>query len=125
MQMSATVTLVASSSMNLWCARMVNSLDLTTLVTQIPEAQRVHHALLTHPEIQQRLAQELVLKRQQTEKNQVAKSKPTEHDTGVDRDAHQQQKQGFARDGHPPSDSSEPELPDTAPKQGHIIDVQV
>lgn len=104
---------------------MVNSLDLTTLVAQIPEAQRVHHAILTHPELQQALAQEQVLKRQQAEKKQIAKSEATTDETSVDHDAQHRQQHGFARDGRQPSESPDEEHPDVLPGHGQIIDVKV
>ena len=41
---------------------MVDNLNLTTLISQIPEAQKIHHTQLAHPEAQQALAQEMVLR---------------------------------------------------------------
>ncbi|NLY41052.1 MAG: hypothetical protein GX055_05460 [Desulfovibrionales bacterium] len=103
---------------------MVNSLDLTTLITQIPEAQRVHHALLAHPELQQALAQQQQLKRQQAEKKQIARSEPTSKDPAVDKDAEHKHGHGFARENHLPADEADEHLADL-PDQGQIIDMQV
>jgi len=47
---------------------MVDNLNLTTLISQIPEAQKIHHTQLAHPEAQQAIAQEMVLRRQRQEK---------------------------------------------------------
>lgn len=47
---------------------MVNTLDLTTLIIQIPEAQRMHHAQLIHPEMHQAMALELAQRKQRLKK---------------------------------------------------------
>ncbi|GAB1409937.1 hypothetical protein MASR1M90_10910 [Desulfovibrionales bacterium] len=104
---------------------MVNSLDLTTLVAQIPEAQRVHHALLAHPELQQALAQQQQLKRQQAEKKQIAKSESTTKEPAVDKDADQRHGHGFARENKTPADILTDEHLSDLPEQGKIIDMQV
>lgn len=48
---------------------MVNTLDLTTLIIQIPEAQRMHHAQLIHPEMHQAMALELAQRKQRLKKS--------------------------------------------------------
>lgn len=102
---------------------MVNSLDLTTIITQIPQAQKLHNVEHVHPEMQQALAQQLVLKKQQEEKKQIAKSEPAEPDseTHVDEDGHHEAGQNLLHDErHAQQDTEDPET-----DQGHLIDIQV
>jgi len=100
---------------------MVDNLNLSTLISQIPEAQKLHHTQLAHPEVQQALAQEAVLRRQRLEKNQVAKSEASAADTEVDpegsNETPQEQHLGERR-----KHSQEPEFESD---QGHLIDTQV
>jgi hypothetical protein len=100
---------------------MVDNLNLSTLISQIPDAQKLHHTQLAHPEMQQALAQEAVLRRQRLEKDQVAKSEASAADTEVDpegrNDTPQEQHLG-ERQKH----SQEPEFESD---QGHLIDTQV
>ena len=67
---------------------MVDNLNLSTLISQIPEAQKIHHTQLAHPEIQQALAKELVQRRQRREKDQVAKGEASAAETAVDPEEH-------------------------------------
>ena len=100
---------------------MVDNLNLSTLISQIPEAQKIHHTQLAHPEVQQALAQEAVLRRQRQEKNQVAKSEASAADAEVDpegrNDAHREHPTGERR--------KHPHEPEFESDQGHLIDTQV
>jgi hypothetical protein len=54
---------------------MVSNLDLSTLISQLPEAQRIQMAQLGHPEAQQALARELLLRRRDSKRvNKTQKS---------------------------------------------------
>jgi hypothetical protein len=75
---------------------MVNNLSLSTLISQLPEAQRIHQAQLSHPETQHALAQELSQRRQEQEKKQVAKSEHIANQT-VDKDGHQGSNASYPR----------------------------
>ncbi len=100
---------------------MVDNLNLSTLISQIPEAQKLHHTQLAHPEAQQALAQELVLRRQRLEKNQVAESEASTAEAEVDPEGHQKtphKQLAGERQKHP----HEPEFESD---QGHLIDTQV
>ena len=88
---------------------MVDNLNLSTLISQIPEAQKLHHTQLAHPEVQQALAQEAVLRRQRLEKDQVAKSEASAADAEVD----------------PGERRRHPHEPEFESDQGHLIDTQV
>lgn len=100
---------------------MVDNLNLSTLISQIPEAQKLHHTQLAHPEVQQALAQEAVLRRQRLEKDQVAKSEASVADAEVDpegrNDSSQEQLSGERR--------KHPQEPEFESDQGHLIDTQV
>ncbi len=99
---------------------MVDNLDLSTLISQIPEAQKIHHILIAHPEAQQALAQELVLRRQKLEKTQIAKTNATD-ETQIDPDEpHQSPQEQFL--GERRKHRQEAELESD---QGHLIDTQV
>ncbi len=100
---------------------MVNSLDLTTLITQIPHAQKLHNVQQIHPEMQQAVAQQMVLKKQQEEKKQIAKSESTASEAQVDKDGHHGAQQNAPRDAK--HADAKPEAPE--PDQGHLIDIQV
>ena len=102
---------------------MVNSLDLTTLITQIPNAQKLHNVQQVHPEMQQAAAQQLVLKKQQEKKKQIAKSDPTtpESETHVDENGHHGTRQDRPHD----TKRAKPESEDSGTDQGHLIDIQV
>jgi hypothetical protein len=100
---------------------MVDNLNLTTLISQIPEAQKIHHTQLSHPEAQQALAQEMVLRRQKLEQKQVAKSEATAEETQVNPDDRQQGAQDqFQGKRRQQSQDSEFES-----DQGRLIDTQV
>ncbi len=100
---------------------MVDNLNLSTLISQIPEAQKLHHTQLAHPEVQQALAQEAVLRRQRLEKNQVAKSEASAADTEVDPEGH--------NDATPEQNLGERRKlrheTEFESDQGHLIDTQV
>lgn len=100
---------------------MVDNLNLTTLISQIPEAQKIHHAQLSHPEAQQALAQEMVLRRQKHEQKQVAKSKETAEETQVKPDDRQQ----AAHDQLPGKRRQQSRDPEFESDQGRLIDTQV
>lgn len=100
---------------------MVDNLNLTTLISQIPEAQKIHHTQLAHPEAQQALAQEMVLRRQRQEKNQVAKSDASAVETQVDPEGHKQSGQ----DGHLGERRKHRRESELDSDQGHLIDTQV
>lgn len=99
---------------------MVNNLDLSTLISQIPEAQRIHQPQIIHPEVQQALAQEQVVRRQKLEKSQIAKS-DTVTENLVDKDgensSNPQYMGGQRHDRHDDSD-----LP---PESNHLLDITI
>ncbi|WP_028578407.1 hypothetical protein [Desulfomicrobium escambiense] len=100
---------------------MVDNLNLTTLISQIPEAQKIHHTQVAHPEAQQALAQEAVLRRQRQEQKQVLKSEATDSGNLVDPEGHSQSSgQFFAGHGEAQDTQPEPES-----DQGRLIDTQV
>ncbi|MDO9581922.1 MAG: hypothetical protein Q7J24_02240 [Desulfomicrobium sp.] len=100
---------------------MVDNLNLSTLISQIPDAQKIHHTQLSHPETQQALAQELVQRRQMREKNQVAKSESSAAETEVDPEGHQETPQG-QHSGKQRKQRHETEFESD---QGHLIDTKV
>lgn len=100
---------------------MVDNLNLSTLISQIPEAQKIHHTQLVQPEAQQALAQEMVRRRQRQEKNQVAKSEGSAAETEVDPEGHGDSAQGqFSGNRRKRSRETEFES-----DQGHLIDTKV
>jgi len=100
---------------------MVDNLNLSTLISQIPEAQKLHHTQLAHPEVQQALAQEAVLRRQKLEKNQVAKSEASVADTEVDPEG----RNDASQDQRPGDRQKHRHEPEYESDQGHLIDTQV
>lgn len=100
---------------------MVDNLNLSTLISQIPEAQKLHHAQLAHPEVQQALAKELVLRRQLREKDQVAKSENSAAETEVDPEGHNES----ALEHHAGKQQAHPHESEFESDQGHLIDTQV
>jgi len=100
---------------------MVDNLNLTTLISQIPTAQQIHHAQVAHPEAQQALAQEMVLKRQKEEQKQVAKSAAASAEKEIDPEAnHDSPQEFFMGERQRPVREPEPES-----DQGRLIDTQV
>jgi len=100
---------------------MVDNLDLSTLISQIPEAQKIHHTQIAHPEAQQALAQELVLRRQKLARTQIAKTDASAAETQIDpEDPHQSPQEQFL--GERRKHRQEAELESD---QGHLIDTQV
>lgn len=100
---------------------MVDNLNLTTLISQIPEAQKLHSTQLSHPEVQQALAQEMALRRQKQEQKQVIKSEATDADKEVDPEGESHSGgHFFARDHRRPEPEAENES-----DQGRLIDTQV
>ncbi len=97
---------------------MVNNLSLSTLISQLPEAQRIHQAQLSHPETQHALAQELSQRRQEQEKKQVAKSEHIANQT-VDKDGHQGSNASYPGSQSPRKDKDNTTLPD----QNYLLDV--
>jgi hypothetical protein len=100
---------------------MVDNLNLTTLISQIPEAQKIHHAQLSHPEAQQALAQESVLRRQKLEQKQVAKSEAAAEETQVNPDDRRQ----AAQDEFPGKRRRRSREHEIESDQGRLIDTQV
>jgi hypothetical protein len=100
---------------------MVDNLNLTTVISQIPDAQKIHQPQLTHPEAQQALAQEMALKRQKMEQKQVVRAEPSTRESEVDPEGHQNP----SRDSHP--GPRKKRMNDLEPEsdQGRLIDVQV
>lgn len=100
---------------------MVNNLDLSTIVAQIPEAQKLNHVQQVHPETQQAMAQLLVQRRQRLEQKQVVRTEGTEQETGLDPEGGGQggQEHGGPRHKRTPDKQD----PDT--DQEHLIDMQV
>lgn len=99
---------------------MVNTLDLTTIIIQIPEAQRLHHAQLIHPEVHQAMALDLAQRKQRLEKKQVSKSRATETKAAVTAEKEQ------LADQAPPADKRHNlhEKTEVETDQGHLIDMQ-
>jgi hypothetical protein len=100
---------------------MVDNLNLSTLISQIPEAQKIHHPQLAQPEAQQALAQQMVQRRQRLEKNQVAKSEGSAAETEVDPEGHQDSDPG-QHSGQERKHRHETEFDSD---QGHLIDMKV
>ncbi len=100
---------------------MVDNLNLSTLISQIPEAQKLHHTQLAHPEVQQALAQEAVLRRQRLETKQVAKSEASAADTEVDPEG----RNDSPLDQHTGERKKHRREPEFESDQGHLIDTQV
>lgn len=101
---------------------MVNNLDLSTLVSQIPQAQKIQNAQHTiAPEAQQAMAQALTQKKQRQEQKQVLKSEPSSQETRLDAEEHgaQQEHASGERRERKPSEK------DVDLDQGHILDMQV
>jgi hypothetical protein len=100
---------------------MVDNLNLTTVISQIPEAQKIHQHQLTHPEAQQSLAQEIAVKRQKLEQKQVLKTDSSTAETEIDPEGHQDP----PRDQQP--GARKKRLADLEPDsdQGRLIDMQV
>lgn len=100
---------------------MVDNLNLTTLISQIPEAQKMHHAQLSHPEAQQALAQEMVLRRQKLEQKQIAKSEATAEETQINPDDRQETGQEHL----PGKRRQQAHDTEFESDQGRLIDTQV
>lgn len=100
---------------------MVDNLNLTTVISQIPEAQKIHQHQLAHPEAQQALAQEMALKRQKLEQKQVIKPDSSTAESEINPEGHQDP----SRDAH--SETRKKRLSDLEPDsdQGRLIDMQV
>jgi hypothetical protein len=100
---------------------MVDNLNLSTLISQIPEAQKIHHTQLAHPEAQQALAKELVQRRQRREKDQVAKGEASATETAVDPEGHNES----APEQYTSERQAHRREPEFESDQGHLIDTQV
>lgn len=100
---------------------MVDNLNLSTLISQIPEAQKLHHPQLAQPEAQQAMAQQMVQRRQRLEKQQVAKSEGSAAETEVDPEGHQDSDLG-QYSGNRKKQRHENEYESD---QGHLIDTKV
>ena len=97
---------------------MVNNLSLSTLISQIPEAQRIHQVQATHPEMQHALAQELSQRRQEQEKNQVSKSETIANQV-VDQDGQHSSDAIYPGEQRSREENEAKNLPD----QNHLLDV--
>lgn len=99
---------------------MVDNLNLTTLISQIPEAQKIHQPQLASPEAQQMLAQEMVRKRRKQEQKQVLQTDASTAENGVDPEGHQDPRhdQPGSRRKHKANDELDSD-------QGRLIDMQV
>lgn len=101
---------------------MVNNLDLSTLVSQIPQAQKIQNAQHTiAPEAQQAMAQAMTQKKQRREQKQVVKTDPSNQETQLDpedHDAPREHASGGRRERKPAEQ-------DIDLDQGHLIDMQV
>lgn len=98
---------------------MVSNLDLSTLISQLPEAQRIQMAQLAHPEAQQALARELLLRRQRQNSKRVSKAQKSEGGGQVRAEAENAQLlSGEQRSGK--DQSTEPEQ-----SQGSLINTTV
>lgn len=100
---------------------MVDNLNLSTLISQIPEAQKLHHTQLAQPEAQQAMAQQMVQRRQRLEKSQVAKSEGSAAETEVDPEGHQDTSFGQ----HPGNRRKKRHETEFESDQGHLIDTKV
>lgn len=100
---------------------MVNSLDLSTLVSQIPETQKVHSIQQLHPEAQQLAAQELMLKKQKHEQKQIAKPEHSTSKANVDEKDGGTTEQEYSHSGK--KREKRPDDFDTS--SGHILDMDV
>jgi hypothetical protein len=100
---------------------MVDNLNLTTVISQIAEAQKIHQHQLTHPEVQQTLAQEMALKRQKMEQKQVLKTDSSTAESEIDPEDHQDP----TRDQQPGTRKKRPTDLEPDSDQGRLIDMQV
>jgi sRNA-binding protein len=100
---------------------MVDNLNLSTLISQIPEAQKLHHSQVAHPEVQQALAQEMVMRRQRQEQKQVSKADASATENQVDPEGRgEAPKEYFMGERKRPNREAELES-----DQGRLIDTQV
>lgn len=98
---------------------MVSNLDLSTLIAQIPEAQRIQMAQIAHPEVQQTLAGELMLRRQRKNRKRVRKARACDTDGRIhDDDQNAEPRAGERRSGQTPDGKPERD-------QGLLIDTTV
>lgn len=98
---------------------MVSNLDLSTLIAQIPEAQRIQMAQIAHPEVQQTLAGELMLRRQRKNRKRVRKTRACDTDGRIhDDDQNAGPRAGERCSGQTPDDKPERD-------QGLLIDTTV
>jgi hypothetical protein len=100
---------------------MVDNLNLSTLIIQIPEAQKIQQPLIAQAEVQQALAREMVMRRQKQEQNQVSGTEATAAETEVDPEGHHGASQDYAMSER---ESSEKQ-PEPESDQGRLIDTQV
>ena len=98
---------------------MVHSIDIATLLAQIPNAQQIHHLMQAHPEIFQSLAGDIVQKQTELQKDRVQKM-------------HKGAKQSAARRQESPTGSLSPqgrassfEAEEDEPQRGRILDTEV
>jgi len=100
---------------------MVDNLNLSTLISQIPEAQKIHQPQLAQAEAQQAMAREMVMRRQKKEQEQVAKPDEASTENAVDPEgSHGSAQKYFLGERHPSEQEPEPES-----DQGRLVDTQV
>lgn len=97
---------------------MVSNLDLSTLVSQIPEAQRIQSAQIVHPEALQALAGELALRRQRREGKRVGRARASDTENQVRDGENPDLQAGTRRFGREAEDNPEQD-------QGGLIDTIV
>jgi hypothetical protein len=98
---------------------MPHTIDLATLLAQLPNAQHIHHAIQAHPEIFQALAQDLVRKKAARQKQRVAKAEPGQSSSAT---SGQRTTSGHLHRSTTPESSS---LPEPFPDRGRILDTEV
>lgn len=99
---------------------MVHSIDLATLLAQIPNAQQIHHLMQAHPEIFQSLAGNIVQKKTEFNKNRIQKMQKSAKKSASRR---QESPTGSAlySQGHEPFFETE----EDEPQRGRILDTEV
>ncbi|MFP4071048.1 MAG: hypothetical protein ACLFTB_03265 [Desulfovibrionales bacterium] len=104
---------------------MVKPIELPVLLSQLPQIQKLQHAIQSRPEYAQTLAAQQTLEKQKESHHQVPKTEETEAKLSISPDGRQEQEQHFSRkkkrDKNDPGTESDEDT-DTA---GHIIDINV
>ncbi len=100
---------------------MVQSIDLATLLAQLPNAQQLHHLVQAHPELFQALASELTRKKAEMRKKRITKSGGADPSGPLTREGNR------ATTGQR---TALPEAPETPPEEsetlrGRLLDTEV